>query len=56
MSCMRSIFHFYSCEKCVVTFAVEAHEDIDHSYVACNLCKSDDDLQEVDTNVLVDLK
>jgi hypothetical protein len=52
---MKSVFHFYSCEKCVVTFAVEAHEEIDHSGVVCNLCMTDMHLEEVATNVLVDL-
>jgi hypothetical protein len=53
---MKNVFHFYSCERCVVTFGVEAHEEVDHSDVVCNLCKSDESLEEVATNVLVDLE
>jgi hypothetical protein len=55
---MTSVFHFYRCvglHSRIVNFAVEAHEDIDHSNVVCPICKTDDDLEEVATNVLVEL-
>lgn len=41
--------HQYECAACILAFAVEAHEDIDHSLVVCPLCQNDLALSDVGT-------
>lgn len=43
---MMHRFHVYQCADCIVVFAVEDHEDLDHSEVVCPLCQTDDGLVE----------
>ncbi|GIM47002.1 hypothetical protein DNHGIG_25510 [Collibacillus ludicampi] len=49
-------FHVYECADCVATFAVEAHEDIDHSVIVCPMCNQESTFSGVADNVLVEFE
>jgi DNA-directed RNA polymerase subunit RPC12/RpoP len=39
---MKYKFHAYTCNDCTTLFAGEAHEDVDHSDIACPFCGCED--------------
>lgn len=38
--------HLYTCEHCIMTFAVESHDDIDQSDIVCPSCKNDSGIED----------